>query len=150
MVQNGLLELANVLGHATNRIDQFRIGLGMGPGQFGFGNANRLGGELSLVDPGGIIEHGGDAVGLHIATNSLDDLLGRQRLAENLEGAPSPSLADDVPLGTELRAQLGHRRADVLPTAANTADVQDVQVCGIHGWHFSRTNATKAMFTLDA
>ena len=143
-MQNRLLELADVLGHPADRFEQLRIGRGMGLGQFRRRHAERVGRKLGLVDPGGIVEHGRHALFLHVAANPLDDLLGRKRLAKNLDRPPPAGFADDVSLRAEPRAQLGHRRADIFPPAIDATDVQ----VGWHSWAaFPETDGTSIVFS---
>ena len=62
---------------------QLGIGLGVGRGQLVGGDADRLGRQLGLVDPRRVVEHGRQPRFAHVAADPLDDLLRRERLAEN-------------------------------------------------------------------
>ena len=110
-----------------------RIGRGVGLGQLGRRHANRFGRQLGLVDPGRIVQHGRQALFLHVAADALDHLLRRKRLAKDLDRPLPARFADDVSLRAEPCAQLGHRRADILLPAI---DATDIQGGGIHGLYF--------------
>ena len=88
---------------ATRRTDSSNcpIGRGMGLGQLGRGHANRVGRQRGLVDPGRIVQHGRQALFPHVAADALHHLLGRKRLAKNLDRPPPAGFADDVSLRAE-------------------------------------------------
>ena len=95
----------------------------MGPLEFGLRHADRLGRKRGIVDPGGIIQHGRQALLLHVAANPLDHLRRRKRLAENLDRFPLSRLADDIPSRAEFFPQFGHRPANIVPAAIDAADI---------------------------
>ncbi len=60
----------------------------------------------------------------HVAADPLDHLHRRQRLAKHLDRLPPPRLADDVPLGRQLRPQRGNLRRGVRVASVDAGNVQ--------------------------
>ncbi len=125
-MENRLLKPGDLPASATDRLQELRIGLGVGLGQFRWRNADRLRSQVGLVDSGRVVQDGREAPLLHVAADPLDDLDGRERLAEDLDGPFAALLADDVSPRTEPPAKPGHRRPDVVLPTVNTEDLERI------------------------
>ena len=106
-VQQAGLERQHVLPHAAHRLQEGRVGGGVGQGHFRSGDAQRLGVEADAVELFGVVEEGVGAARAHVLADALDDAHRRQRFAEDFFGQLPAARRDDVALGAELGAQGG-------------------------------------------
>ncbi len=124
VVQDGGLEIEHVLPDAAHGGQEFRPGLGMCGGQFLLRDANRFGRQLGLIDTGRIVEHGRQSSLADFAADPLDDLLRRERLAEDFDGPLPPRLADHIALWAQPLAQGKNGRAPLVAAGVDSKHVQ--------------------------
>ena len=93
----------DVVADASQCLQKFGIRLAMRFLELRRLDAERLGRQLFFVELAAVFEHGGQTTLLHVAADAFDDLLGRERLAKQLDGAPSSGLRNDVAARTQLR-----------------------------------------------
>ena len=109
----------DIVADAAERLKILGVRLAMGLLEFSRLDAKRIGRQLLLVELAAVFQNGRQAALLHVAADALDDLLGRQRLAEELDRPPAARLGDDLASRAELVAQ---RRDQARGIIAGTVD----------------------------
>jgi hypothetical protein len=123
-VQDGLLKFPHVSADAADGGQEAARDGGVGGGQVGERHADRLRRQMGLVDPSRVIEHGGQAALADLAADALDDLGGRQWLAEDFDGRSAARLAHHAAARAEPIAKRGNRQPRIIASRVDEKHLQ--------------------------